>query len=334
MEKSIGKRIVENRKRLGLTQEALAEQLGVTAQAVSKWENDQSCPDISILIHLCDIFGITTDELLGKEKVHEAEVITEAENKESKGKWEVTWESGRKSSIFFALGVLIFGSLLMASRILSWEVSWWDILWPTFLLMAGLNGLLPNFSFLGLGCTVFGGYFLISNLGIWQLSFSGDLIFPAIVLIFGLSLLADALKKPHKPRFRIVKDGKEMGSGKENAVDNCITGETTFESEVTFGNISHEITLDTLNHGEISCSFGNLKIDLSGCTNVSEDCTVEADCSFGQLTILVPRRFRVEADSDTTFANLKILGHPDDAPAGIIHLNADISFGNIEIRYI
>ena len=63
MEQTLGKRIVANRKRIGLTQEQLAEQLGVTAQAVSKWENDQSCPDITILPQLADIFGISTDAL-------------------------------------------------------------------------------------------------------------------------------------------------------------------------------------------------------------------------------------------------------------------------------
>ncbi len=334
MDRTIGKRIVENRKRLGLTQEALAEQLGVTAQAVSKWENDQSCPDISILIRLCDIFGITTDELLGKEKVHEAEVITETKINEDKGKWEVRWESGRKSSIFFALGVLVFGGLLLTSKILSWDVSWWDILWPTFLLMAGLNAVIPKFSFFGLGCTIFGGYFLVSNLGIWQLSFSGDLIFPVIVLIFGLSLLADAFKKPREPRFRIVKNGKTVENAPESTVNNCTTGTTTFDCEVTFGNVNHEISLSTLSHGEISCSFGNLKVDLTDCLGVSDDCTVEADCNFGHLTILVPKRFRVEANADTTFANLKILGQPDDVPMGVIHLDADISFGNIEVHYI
>lgn len=328
MDKTIGKRIVENRKRLGLTQEALAEQLGVTAQAVSKWENDQSCPDISILLRLCDIFSITADELLGKEKVHEAEVVTGTEDKEEKGKWEVTWESGRKGSIFFALGVLVFGGLLLTSKILSWDVSWWDILWPTFLLVAGLHAAIPKFSFFGLGCTVFGAYFLVSNLGVWQLPLAGDLIFPAIVLIFGLSLLADALKKPRKPHFRVVKDGKDA------SIDNCTTDETSFNAEVSFANINHEVCLDTLHQGTVDCSFGNLKVDLTGCANVSSNCTIDADCSFGQLTILVPSRFRVEADSDTTFANLKILGQPDATVAGIIHLNADISFGNIEVHYI
>ena len=47
-----------------MTQETLAEKLGVSAQAVSKWENDASCPDITLLPILCRELGITTDELL------------------------------------------------------------------------------------------------------------------------------------------------------------------------------------------------------------------------------------------------------------------------------
>ena len=61
---TIGNRITKYRKEKGLTQEALAEKLGVSSQAVSKWENDASCPDISLLPQLCRELGITTDELL------------------------------------------------------------------------------------------------------------------------------------------------------------------------------------------------------------------------------------------------------------------------------
>lgn len=64
MNETIGNRIARYRKLKGLTQEALAEQLGVSSQAVSKWENDLSCPDISLLPRLCTMLGITTDELL------------------------------------------------------------------------------------------------------------------------------------------------------------------------------------------------------------------------------------------------------------------------------
>ena len=61
---SIGNRIAKHRKERGLTQEGLAEKLGVSSQAVSKWENDASCPDINLLPQLCNELGITTDELL------------------------------------------------------------------------------------------------------------------------------------------------------------------------------------------------------------------------------------------------------------------------------
>lgn len=61
---TIGKRIAYHRREKELTQEELAQKLGLSAQAVSKWENDQTCPDIQLLPTLCGILGITTDELL------------------------------------------------------------------------------------------------------------------------------------------------------------------------------------------------------------------------------------------------------------------------------
>ena len=64
MNETIGNRIAKYRKVKGMTQEALAAEMGVSAQAVSKWETDASCPDISALPQLCKILGITTDELL------------------------------------------------------------------------------------------------------------------------------------------------------------------------------------------------------------------------------------------------------------------------------
>lgn len=62
----LGKEIARCRKNLGLTQEALAQELGVTNQAVSKWELDQACPDITLLPKLADLFHITIDELFGR----------------------------------------------------------------------------------------------------------------------------------------------------------------------------------------------------------------------------------------------------------------------------
>ncbi|GIP36918.1 hypothetical protein J31TS4_01980 [Paenibacillus sp. J31TS4] len=57
--------ILRSRKQKGLTQERLAERLGVTYQAVSKWENGQSMPDVTLLPLLADTLGMTMDELFG-----------------------------------------------------------------------------------------------------------------------------------------------------------------------------------------------------------------------------------------------------------------------------
>ena len=65
---TLGQRIAYFRKQKGLTQEALAELCSVSAQAVSKWENDLTAPDISLLPRLAEIFSVTVDELLGAKK--------------------------------------------------------------------------------------------------------------------------------------------------------------------------------------------------------------------------------------------------------------------------
>ncbi len=64
MKETMGSRICHLRKEKSFSQEALSEKLGVSPQAVSKWENDQTCPDISLLPKLAKILDITVDELL------------------------------------------------------------------------------------------------------------------------------------------------------------------------------------------------------------------------------------------------------------------------------
>ena len=59
--------ILKNRKKSGLSQEALANKLGVTFQAVSKWENAKAAPDISFLPIMADIFDCYIDELFSRE---------------------------------------------------------------------------------------------------------------------------------------------------------------------------------------------------------------------------------------------------------------------------
>lgn len=87
MENTIGKRIAQLRKEKNFTQEDLAQLMEVSAQAVSKWENDLTCPDISSLPKLAQILGVTVDELLSgkaEEKAPVAQVLAPEERKEIK----------------------------------------------------------------------------------------------------------------------------------------------------------------------------------------------------------------------------------------------------------
>lgn len=345
MEETIGKRIIANRKRLGMTQDRLAEQLGVTAQAVSKWENDQSCPDITILPLLAEIFGITTDTLLGiaqAQPVREAEVVAEPDDHgihvdNHGGHWEVKWDGGRKNSIGLALWVLLMGGLLLASSILHWDADLWEIAWPSGLLIFGLFGLFPRFSFFRLGCTLFGGYFLLNNLIPEMFTLEREYLLPIFLLLFGLSLLMDALRKNKRPSFRVFHNGEPVstGNGKWNQAtcNYAIDGET-FDCSASFGSDRQYVRLPRLSRGEASVSFGELEIDLSGCQEVADDCFIDASCSFGELTIYVPNHFRVESATNTAFGEVNISGHPNSDAAGVIHMDCSVSFGEIEIRYI
>ncbi len=81
MNQTLGSRIAELRRKKNMTQEELAAELGVTPQAVSKWENDLSCPDIALLPQLARLFDVTTDELLGNTGHPETTLLPKEERK-------------------------------------------------------------------------------------------------------------------------------------------------------------------------------------------------------------------------------------------------------------
>lgn len=72
MKKTLGTMIAELRKQYGMTQLELAEKMGVTDKAVSKWERDLSCPDINSLPKLAEILGVSVEELMQIKKEAEA----------------------------------------------------------------------------------------------------------------------------------------------------------------------------------------------------------------------------------------------------------------------
>lgn len=84
MENTLGRRIAALRKQQGLTQDELAEKLGLSSQAVSKWENELSCPDIMLLPQLAEILHVTVDELLSGAPAPETRLSTDTKKPEER----------------------------------------------------------------------------------------------------------------------------------------------------------------------------------------------------------------------------------------------------------
>ena len=102
---SLGQRLIELRKEKKLSQEEVAGKLNVTRQTVSKWETDQSTPDFDKILPLCELYGISTEELITGKKV----VIQE--EKQEKTKEEIisdTLEKKSKRVKGLVIGILIY----------------------------------------------------------------------------------------------------------------------------------------------------------------------------------------------------------------------------------
>ncbi len=138
-----GEKISEGRKKLGLTQQQFADELGVTRQAVSRWESDFAFPETDKLIKMSEMFGCTTDYLL---KYNQSNVDTSADDDEQKCqphtfnplKWSFEYKSkrqlcgmplvhinigfGRRAHGFFSVGLIssgIFSLGLLSAGVIS-----------------------------------------------------------------------------------------------------------------------------------------------------------------------------------------------------------------------
>ncbi|MGN0472767.1 MAG: helix-turn-helix domain-containing protein [Lachnospiraceae bacterium] len=119
----IGKFIARCRKEQNLTQMMLAEKLGITDRAVSKWETGRSMPDSSVMLELCDLLSINVNELLrgerimmeDAEKVSEELVITLKKREEEQSRTMLHLE------LFIGLMGTINCAILMIIGVLLWE---------------------------------------------------------------------------------------------------------------------------------------------------------------------------------------------------------------------
>ena len=117
----IGKFLMEERKKLNLTQAKLAEKIFVSEKTISKWENGNGVPDTSSLVKLCEIFGVSLNEMLNGERIavnsheqNEKLLLEMAKELEIKNKiiWKDMWVIMAVSLIAFIAGCFITAFLV------------------------------------------------------------------------------------------------------------------------------------------------------------------------------------------------------------------------------
>jgi len=218
---------------------------------------------------------------------------------------------------------------MLASYFLSFHAKLWDVLWPSALLVFGIFGLFPRFSFFRLGCSLFGLYFLLSNLNFAPFRLGREFLLPVFLLLFGGSLLADTIRKPKKGGFSLGRSGKGGSKG-----DHCTCTGDSFDCATLFGENHYVIPLPTLSGGSADVRFGEMSVDLQKCEQLSPDCAISLNCAFGELVLIVPGRFRVEPTKSAAFASVSVSGAPRGDAVGTIRVSCDVSFGEISIRYV
>lgn len=143
-QRKIGKFIADQRKLIGLTQLQLAERMGITDRAVSKWETGRSLPDSAIMPELCELLQITVNDLLSGEIIDKDHYTKELEAKLIELMKQKEESDKKLLSLEWAIAalslVVIFIPILIAELIPMEE---WKATWITFSgLLPGLVGLM------------------------------------------------------------------------------------------------------------------------------------------------------------------------------------------------
>lgn len=103
---TLGERLANYRKKSGLTQEQVADKMNVSAQAVSKWENDVSSPDISALMPLAELYNVSVDVLLGGEEKVKTTLNKTKDFNELICKVRITSEQGSKVNVNLPMALI------------------------------------------------------------------------------------------------------------------------------------------------------------------------------------------------------------------------------------
>jgi len=347
---TLGKRIAALRKEKGLTQEQLAEKVGVSAQAVSKWENDVSCPDITLLPLLADLFGVSVDELLGVKPVEPHVIILdkdEVPNEEKKGKGSFNFEwnksSNRWTTVAFCIGAILICLFFLLHSLPGVQMfpyieteeltlKGWNYVWPLMLFTFGLMNVRSNIA-LSVTMMAFGGYEFVRRVLLgYGVATLPTIPWYVILLVFAIvMLLLVILGKTHifRKKDRIVHRNGDRSPRMDYRDDN-----NYMRADMSFGNGTIHYDRDVLAGGSIDSNFGDYTIDLRDVTTFAQDCLLKIDQSFGNITLLLPKHVRLVKSSDTSFAAVTSTGDPDPDATQTIIIRADVSFGSLQVKYL
>ena len=353
MEKNetLGKRIAALRKEKGLTQEQLAEKVGVSAQAVSKWENDVSCPDITILPLLADLFGVSVDELLGVKPVEPHVIILDKDempkDEKKKESFNFEWNKhhGKWSTIACCIGailVCLFFILHSMANVFPYietsdlTLKGWNYVWPILVFTLGLSSVPEHIAF-GSAMMAFGGYEFVRRVLLgynvcklpavpWYVIVLVFAIVGLLTVIFGRTLFC-------RRRRRAMEKHGVYGDRSGRTRMEYSDENNYLKADMSFGNGAVNYERDVLAGGSVDSSFGDYTIDLTQVVTFADSCLLKVDASFGNITILLPRSVRLVKSSDTSFAAFVVTGDPNPDATQTIIIRADVNFGSVQVKY-
>lgn len=350
---TLGKRIARLRKEKGLTQEQLAEKVGVSAQAVSKWENDVSCPDITLLPLLADLFDVSVDELLGVKPVEPHVIIldkdeTPKSDKKRNGSFSFEWNkhNGRWSTIAFCIGAIAVCLFMLLHSIApntifpyidneSMTLKGWNYIWPLLVFTLGLSSVTSSITF-SVTMMAFGGYEFVRRVLIgYQVCELPAIRWYYVLLFFAIvGLVTVIIGKKHFVR-RKTKHAERCNIHSDHTPTMQYSDDNNYlDAEMSFGNGVINYERDVLCGGSIDSNFGDYTVDFRNVITFTQDCLLKVDQNFGNITILLPRSVRLVKSSDTSFAAVTVTGDPDADATQTIIIRADVNFGSLQVKYL
>lgn len=327
---TMGKRIALLRKEKGMTQEQLAEKLGVSSQAVSKWENDISCPDIALLPLLASTLGISVDELLGTKPI-EPHVVVVNNDKEAKKKAAFEWDftGGVFPSIVFGCMLLLGGVIYLLSNLgvpIQTEGNFWWMVLSLGMVGIGIASFAKKFSIVGLAFLAFGGYLFYCKMINPAVAVSFNIIWPIAVILIAISIILSIV--------RGKKDDKYIVKGKKETKCDYSDEGGFVDADVSFGDYQKSFSGAKFTGADLEVSFGQLTLDLSDATDFENNSVIEVDVSFGTLIIKLPCGINVIKSVDNSFASCSMHGTPNANSPVTVFVKGDISFGSVDIRMV